>query len=125
MEGNHNIENRVHRDVRGEIWGYEIEGLRFNVMSTKAGALRGGDYHSVTQYDLVLKGELEGILRQDDQDITFRKGPNEVVAIPPDIPHLLRSITDTAIIAWWDGPFKAEYYEPYRRQVEEQFKQPI
>lgn len=113
----------VYRDSRGEIRRYEIEGTKFNVLFTKAGVLRSGDFHPNTQYDLILKGEFEITLRKNDKDVVVKKGPNELIAIPPNTPHLFRSLTDTVMIEWWDGPFKAEYYRPYREQIEEQVKQ--
>jgi mannose-6-phosphate isomerase-like protein (cupin superfamily) len=113
----------VCEDFRGEIRKYEIDGVNFNVLLTRAGAYRGGDYHPNTQYNLILKGEFEITLRQNNKDITLRKGPNELIKIPPNTPHLFKSLTDTIMIEYWDGPFKARYYEPYRKFVEKQFEQ--
>ncbi len=114
------LDEPVYRDDRGEIRRYEIEGVKFNVIYTKKGTFRSGDYHPVTQYDLILKGEFEITLRKDDKDVAVRKGPNELIVIPPDTPHLFNSLTDTVLIEWWDGPFQAEYYEPYRKLIEKQ-----
>jgi len=112
----------IYKDFRGEIRRYELHGVKFNVLFTRVGALRSGDYHPVAQHDLILKGELEITLRQDDKDVVLRKGANELIVIPPDVPHLFKSLTDSIMIEWWDGPFEVQYYEPYRRLIEEQFK---
>ncbi len=118
MDKNNNLSEPVFSDSRGEIRRYEIDYTKFNVLTTKAGALRSGDYHPVKQYDLILKGEFEITLRQDDKDVVMKKGVNELIVIPPDIPHLFRAISDTVMIEWWEGPFEAKYYKPYRRLVE-------
>jgi len=112
----------IYKDSRGEIRRYEINGVKFNVLITKAGVMRSGDYHPNTQYDLILSGEFEITLRQGDKDVVFRKGPNELIAIPPNTPHLFHSLTDTVMIEWWDGPFEAKYYEPYRKLIDEQLR---
>jgi len=116
------LDDPIYTDSRGEIRRHEMQGVKFNVLFTKAGALRSGDCHPVTQYDLVLSGEFEITLRQDDKDVVVKKGANELIVIPPDTPHLFRCLTDSVMMEWWDGPFEVEYYEPYRKQVEEQFE---
>ena len=117
------LNDPVYRDFRGEIRRYEVYGVKFNVLFTKAGAIRSGDYHPVVQYDLILKGEFEITLRQNDKDVVLRKGTNELITIPANVPHLFRSLTDTIMLEWWDGPFEVHYYKPYRKLIEEQFKQ--
>ena len=112
--------NSRQSDSRGRIERYEVDGARFHVLFTKAGAYRSGDMHPNTQYDLILKGEFEITLKKKKADVKVKTGPNELIVIPPNTPHLFKSITDTVMIEWWDGPFEATYYEPYRRIVEEQ-----
>ncbi|MBI5228631.1 hypothetical protein HY991_00865 [Candidatus Micrarchaeota archaeon] len=116
------LSSPLFQDFRGEIRRFEIHGTKFNVLFTKAGYFRSGDYHPVTQYDLMLKGEVEITMRQNDDDVVIKKGPNELIVLPPGIPHLFKALTDTVMIEWWDGPFRAEYYAPYRKFVEEQSK---
>lgn len=116
------LSDSIHRDFRGEIRRYETFGVKFNVLFTKKEALRSGDYHPVTQYDLILKGKFEITLRQDDKDVMVRKGANELIVIPANVPHLFKSLTDTVMIEWWSGPFEVQYYEPYRKLIEKQFK---
>ena len=45
----------------------------------------------------------------------------KIIIMPPDVPHLFEALTDTVMLEWWDGPFEASYYQPYRRLVEKQF----
>jgi mannose-6-phosphate isomerase-like protein (cupin superfamily) len=114
------LDEPVYRDSRGEIHRHDVAGVKFNVLVTKAGVLRSGDYHPNKQFDLVLSGKMEITLRQNEEDKVIVKGPNEFIEIPPNTPHLFKSLTDTVMLEWWDGPFEATYYEPYRKQVEEQ-----
>ncbi len=116
------LEEPLHVDARGEIHRFDIKGVKFNGLFTKAGALRSGDMHPHTQFNIVLSGELEITLRQGKKDIVVRKKPGKLIIIPPNVPHLYRSITDSIILEWWDGPFEVAYFEPYRRLVEKQFK---
>src|SRR3989344_2383346 len=116
------LDEPVYRDHRGEIQRHSLGGVKFNALSTKAGVLRSGDYHPNTQYDIILSGEMEITLRQDDKDVIIRKGPNDFIFIPPNVPHLFRALTDTVMIEWWDGEFECKYYKPYRDLIDEQAK---
>lgn len=122
MAKNNNLNSPSFKDSRGEIRRYDINGVKFNVLFTKAGALRSGDYHPAVQYDLILKGTFKITLRKNKKNITLKKGDNEFIAIPPNTPHLFESITDTIMIEWWGGPFEAKYYKPFRKLVEKQIK---
>lgn len=116
------LDKPLHSDCRGEIRRYNIDGTKFNILTTKAGALRSGDYHPNTQYNIILKGRLEITLRQDGRDVVMEKDPNELIEIPPNTPHLFKSLTESVIIEWWSGPFEVQYYEPYRKLVEDYLK---
>ena len=48
----------VLRDVRGEIHNLRIGAARFNVLASRAGAMRSGDVHRSRQLDLVSRGLL-------------------------------------------------------------------
>ncbi|MDD5291086.1 MAG: hypothetical protein PHZ04_03130 [Patescibacteria group bacterium] len=108
-------------DSRGEIRRYNFKGAKFNVLFTKAGKYRSGDFHPVIQYDLILKGKYQITFRKGNKNIVFTKGENELIIIPPNTPHLFKSLTDTVMLEWWDGPFEVGYYQPYRKIVERQF----
>jgi len=116
------LDEPIYRDSRGEIRRYEIRDVKFNVLFTKKGALRSGDYHPVEQYDLILKGKVKITLRKNGKDEIIQKGANELVTIPKNIPHLFEFLEDTIMLEWWSGPFEVEYYKPYRKFVEEQFE---
>jgi len=119
---NNNLDKAVHKDSRGEIRRFEVNGTKFNILITKAGLLRSGDIHPATQYDLILEGIVEITMKRGNTDVTVRKGQNDLIAIPSGIPHLFKSITKSVVIEWWDGPFQAEYYKPYRKLIDNQIK---
>ena len=52
----------VLRDARGEIHNLKIGAARFNVLASRAGAMRSGDVHRSRQLDLVFRGLLTLIL---------------------------------------------------------------
>lgn len=112
----------VHKDVRGVIYRIEIGGIYFNLLTRKKGTLSSGDYHPYNQYDLILKGEFEITLRQNNRDKTIRKKANEFIVIPPKVPHIFKSLTDTVTIEWWGGPFEQKIYRPYRKLVDENIR---
>ena len=115
-----NLDKPVHKDSRGEIRRFDFGGAKFNVLFTKKGALRSGDVHPMRQFDIILKGKFEITMRQGNKNVKITKGANEFVVIPPNTPHLFEALENTVAIEWWDGPFSVEYYEPYRKLVEEQ-----
>ncbi len=112
----------ISSDVRGEIQRFNLHGAKFSVLYTKAGALRSGDYHSTTQLDLMLKGDME-VWEQREMGVVKKiYRANELIVIPPDVPHLFKSLTDSMMIEVWTGSFDAKYYKPFRDLVDAQFK---
>jgi len=112
--------NLLPPDVRGTITKCEIVGTKFNVLYTKAGALRSGDFHDSTQFDLVLSGEWEITTFENGKDVVRKYSSNNLIQIPPNTPHLFRALIDNVTIEWWDKEFQAQYYGPYREQVDKQ-----
>ncbi len=122
MKSKHDLENPVYSDKRGKILRIKLGGMKFNILYTKKGALRSGDYHNSTQHDLILKGMLEIWLSKNGKTVKLKKKPNELIVIPPNTPHLFKFLSDSIMIEWWNKPFECKYYEPFRRLVEKQFK---
>jgi len=105
-------------DVRGQIAKLEMAGVKVNLLFSKAMSVRSGDWHICRQYDLVLSGEVEiqhGTYERSRFKV-LRSG--ELFVLPPRTPHLFRFQKDTVMLEWWDGPFRAWYYKPYRKEVE-------
>lgn len=112
----------VFRDARGEIHNFVIGPQRLNLLHTKAGVMRSGDIHKDTQHDFVFRGKVN-VWTLTPNGSTAKKvyGPNEYIAIPPYTPHVFEFLEDSVIAEWWDGPFQAWFYEPYRKVVQASF----
>ena len=114
------LETEFFGDQRGEMYINKFKGREFNVIFTKAGAYRAGDYHSTEQYTVILKGEIRITLRQDNKDIIKKYGSNELIVISLKTPHLYKFLVDTVMIEWLAGPYKTQYYKPYRKIIKKQ-----
>ncbi len=117
------LEKPVHVDVRGEIHRLEFAGVKTNVITTKKGFMRSGDLHRHAQRDLILSGRVELWTLEGGQTVKKILGPNTYVVIGANIPHLFHFLEDTVMMEWWDGPFKAWFYRPYREIIDAQFKE--
>ena len=117
MKENKKIAWKVFKDKRGEIHINKVGGREINVIFTKAGMYRAGDYHATEQYSLVIKGRLEITLRRGKRDVIKRYGKNDFITISRNVPHLYKSLTDSVIIQWLAGSYKTRYYEPYRKII--------
>ncbi len=123
MARENNLEKTIYKDFRGEIRRVNIGGAKFNILITRAGMLRSGDSHPNIQFDLLLRGKLEITFQKGNKDVKKNYKSNQLIKIPPKIPHLFRAITDTVMIEWWDGELSVEYYQPYRKLIEDQFRE--
>ncbi|MEK7584503.1 MAG: hypothetical protein AAB490_04610 [Patescibacteria group bacterium] len=113
----------IFKDYRGEMHFYELGDLKFHITFSKTGMLRAGDYHPDWQRDLILSGRMEVTTREGDNDVVKVYGPNKLIQIPPDVPHLYRSLTDTTMLEWREGDYKVKYYPPYRDLIDKQAKE--
>jgi hypothetical protein len=113
----------IYQDERGEIHNLKIGDERLNLLYTKAGVMRSGDLHADTQHDFVFSGKVR-VWIMNENGITGKTvyGPNQYVAIPPYAPHIFEFLEDTVIAEWWDRPFHAWFYQPYRRIVQASFQ---
>lgn len=119
------LESPIYKDIRGRIERMDFKGVKFNIIETKKGFMRSGDLHKNIQFDLILSGKIElWVLVKDITEKTII-GPNQYVVLNPHVPHLFNFIEDTVMIEWWDGPFEAWFYKPYRDIIDEQFKKNI
>ena len=113
----------IYRDKRGEIHNLKIGGKRLNLLHTKAGVMRSGDLHADTQHDFVFSGKVR-VWIMNENGITGKTvyGPHQYLAIPPYVPHVFEFLEDTVIAEWWERPFHAWFYQPYRRIVQASFQ---
>lgn len=112
----------VYVDERGEIHNFLIGGRRLNLLHTKSGVMRSGDLHRDCQHDFVFSGAVEVWCLDKDgstQKRIYRE--NQYIRIPPFVPHVFHFLEDTVLAEWWDGPFHAWFYTPYRKIVEKSF----
>jgi len=109
----------THSDVRGAVHNLRIGGFRFNVLVSKAGVLRSGDVHAARQFDMVFRGSVAVTTREAGRDVVRRYESGDLVVIPAHVPHIFSFLNDTVMAEWWDGPFGAKYYRPYRQRVDE------
>jgi hypothetical protein len=87
-----------------------------------SGVMRSGDIHCCVQHDFVFSGQVCVWLLQADgstQKIMYTN--HDYIHIPAYTPHVFEFVTDTIMAEWWDGPFHAWYYEPYRNIVQASF----
>lgn len=110
----------VFKDWRGEIQRHELNGIKYNVLFTRKGCYRSGDFHPANQFDLILLGHVRITTREHDNDVVREYNANQLIKIPENIPHLFEFLSGCVMIEWWDRPFEAKYYPPYRIHVIEQ-----
>ncbi len=60
---------------------------------------------------------------EDGEDVIRKYGPNELITILPNIPHLFEAIKDTTMIEYWEKKFEAKYYKPYRDIIDASMKE--
>ncbi|KAK9817420.1 hypothetical protein WJX74_008934 [Apatococcus lobatus] len=110
-----------HYDNRGDIHKFKLgKDVTINLMRTEPGTMRSGDLHNCTQMDLILSGR--AILRRLDifsgQELVREYGANDFILIPPRIPHIFEFLEENYMVEWWDCPFEAWYYKPYRDRIQ-------
>ena len=109
----------VHEDARGQIYVFKINNQGYGLSINQKGAMRGGDFHPVPQYNLILQGKMKITQWIDEKDVVTIAGPNELVVIQPGIPHLFESITESVMVEWWEKDNQSEAFPRYRDEVKE------
>lgn len=111
--------NKIHEDNRGEIYVIDIGCREILLYFTKKGAKRGGHFHELREYGVVLEGKLERRLMFGDNEEVDILLEGELRVTPPIIPHLVKALTDCWLLEWHGYPTNRVTYEPYRKLVEE------
>ncbi|GLC58040.1 hypothetical protein PLESTB_001311500 [Pleodorina starrii] len=109
-------------DDRGAIYKFKLaDNVYVNMYYTKAGFRRSGDLHDCNQYDVVLRGRtrLRMIDPHTGREVVQEYGPNDFIVIPARTPHMFEFLEDNCLLEWWDAPFRAWYYQPYRTVIEQ------
>jgi hypothetical protein len=117
----HNVRvGNVYAERMGVGPSTSLQQTRYNILYTKAGVLRSGDLHKVSQHDFVFEGSARvWLLQKDGSTSSQTYGPHSYLCIPPYTPHIFEFVQDTAMAEWWDADeFCAWFYRPYRELVE-------
>jgi len=109
---------KVHEDARGDIYVFTINEREFLVFFTRAGALRGGHFHDLNEYGVVLDGKIERRIQINNSEEIEVLSEGDTRVVPPKIPHLVKALTDSWVLEWHEYPKTRENYEPYRKLVE-------
>ena len=110
----------VYVDNRGEVQNLAVGQHRVNLLFTRNGAMRSGDVHRVAQHDALIRGSVcVWTLQRDGTTHRHTYTAPALITIPPYVPHVFEFLDDTVLAEWWDGPFEAWYYHPYRAKVDE------
>jgi hypothetical protein len=116
------LDKPVFEDMRGIIKRLELDGVKVNLLSTKKGFMRSGDLHKNKQFDMILSGKIELWTLEKGKTVKQVIGPHTYIVLNPHVPHLFNFLEDTVMMEWWDGPFEAFFYKPYRDIIDAQFK---
>jgi hypothetical protein len=115
----------VYEDARGEIHNVLVGGRRVNLLHTRKGVMRSGDFHRNTQNDFVFAGAVEVWTMRSDGGTDKRVyRAHEFISIPAGVPHIFNFIEDCVLAEWWEPfgtPFGAWFYRPYRALVDASF----
>jgi len=117
-------------DSRGKVWSFMIGDIEYILFFTKAGCMRGGDYHSRRQYNLILSGVIDFIKGYEinirgaiDRDVGVETEEsyysNDLIVTPANVPHYMISKTNSWVLEWHELPKTRKIYKPYRKIVEE------
>lgn len=110
-------------DKRGEIVKLLLAGKKLNLLFSKAGTYRAGDFHPCTQRNFIIEGEVIVTRQYPDsleKENTFCTG--EYFSTSAGVPHLFCFLADTWMVELWDDEFEATYFPRYRKIVEESLK---
>lgn len=109
-------------DSRGKVWSFMIGDIEYILFFTKAGCMRGGDYHSRRQFNVVLQGTIIFTTRRLGYDFPNTYLMGESAITEKNIPHHMLSVTDSWVLEWHELPKTRKIYQPYRKLVEESKK---
>jgi hemin uptake protein HemP len=98
----------VSKDDRGSINTITHNGMEYTLIETKAGNLRGGDYHPTAQHAVLLNGDASWTLKLRNENGNYSFDTrlhrlNTDFVIPPMIPHFMNSISDSLMVVWLEG----------------------
>lgn len=105
----------VYKDSRGKVSTLDINGTEYIILETKKGKRRGGDYHNVIQYNVVLKGKIKAITTKEERILSM----GDSITFKERVPHYFEALEDSIVLEWKNKPGWKKYYIPFRKLVEE------
>jgi len=105
-------------DSRGAVWSFMIGDLEYILFYTKAGCLRGGDYHAHRQYNVILQGSIFFTRLNHGIETTETLKEGTIAITEGGVPHYMKSIGESWVLEWHELPKSREIWNPYRRLVE-------
>jgi quercetin dioxygenase-like cupin family protein len=111
-------------DVRGKILFLSYGDEKINFVEIKKGFARGGHYHKIAQYHIIISGKFkysEENVKTGQEQIKIVTAP-AIIHVPPDTAHLLTAIEDTLFVETFKKELEATIYPKYRKIVEERMK---
>jgi precorrin-6B methylase 2 len=114
-------------DKRGDFYKFEIDSKPVILIYTKAGFMRGGEFHNVTQINDLIIGSVELILRVGNEVMDRTYEASQEIVIPKNVPHYFIFRKDTLITEVYAGDETVEAvetkYDPdFRKIVEASFR---
>ena len=105
-------------DERGFLTQLVREGYKqVNVITSKAGAKRGGHYHKLNREAFyIVSGSLDVTVRKDDKSEEYHFGPGDMFLIHPPVAHDFSYVEDTVLVSLYDrgvelGDGKMDIYQ--------------
>ena len=102
--------NFNHIDERGTLTQLVREGYKqVNVVTSKAGAKRGGHYHKINrEVFYIVNGKLQVIVHFSGKEKIYYFGAGDMFLIPPLVMHYFTYLEDTTLIGLYDKGIELE-----------------
>jgi len=92
-------------DERGEVYSFVLSEDPFQELMlffTKKGYLRGGHYHNVKEYRVVIQGKAWFTHKSKKVDVGFLSGEGDLIICDSNTTHVMVAKTDCWIMEWWE-----------------------
>jgi hypothetical protein len=111
-------------DSRGASWSIKIpnEDREAVLIFSRAGAYRGGHFHTKPEVSLLLTGKVHYWKQTNESgEIEFDELPGQRLVNKAGEAHLAHFLEDSWLLDWKleSGPCQTYNYKPYREKVEE------
>ena len=110
----------IYQDKRGKAWSIKFDGRELVLIYSKAGAYRGGHYHTKPEVSLLLTGKAEYTKKIGKEEYQFVQTPGHLLTNDALEPHLAHFLADSWLIDWKtaEGEYLTVNIPKYRKIVE-------